>query len=125
MSDVPKLKTPVEIHIVNGCLLTNRPEVFSKNFEFPATSSVDGLTRVSPNCKPKPPRPMTTEKWAETLKAWLAGDDGLLETLNEDEIKKWDFELFHMTIAEPPDEMTAEDWTDAVEDWLGGDDHGN
>lgn len=37
----------IQVWIVNGQLLTNRPHVFVKNFDLPKTAPVDGLTRVS------------------------------------------------------------------------------
>ena len=37
----------VQIWIINGQLLTNRPNAFAKSFDLPRTGSVDGLTRVS------------------------------------------------------------------------------
>lgn len=43
MSKLP----PVEIWIEDGRLLTNRPDVFAKQFDLPDTVPVDGIQRVS------------------------------------------------------------------------------
>jgi len=40
-------KEPVKVWIVDGQLLTNRPDVFENQFELPETASVDGMSRVS------------------------------------------------------------------------------
>lgn len=83
------IKPKVEIHIVNGRLLTNRPEVFAKNFEFPETAPVDGLTRVSPEAEIEfwdlalrdmsmedliDPDEMTADDWTDAVEDWLGGD---------------------------------------------------
>lgn len=47
MSGLP----PVKVWIENGQLLTNRPDVFSRQFEMPQAASVDGLSRVSHKTK--------------------------------------------------------------------------
>ena len=43
MSNQPK----IQVWIIDGQLLTNRPRVFARNFDLPKTAPVDGLTRVS------------------------------------------------------------------------------
>lgn len=61
----------VEIHIVDGQLLTNRPDVFAKNFEIPETAPVDGLTRVSQQTKEERWTPTESDDWPEmTAEDW-------------------------------------------------------
>lgn len=45
---------PVQVWIVNGQLLTNRPDVFAGAFAMPEAAPVDGLTRVSHRAKEMP-----------------------------------------------------------------------